>query len=40
MKLGGRRMDLFTDTGSGYTMIPPDMYCPIMGKIQAAERDV
>ena len=32
-----KRMNLFTDTGSGYTIIPPDMYCPSMGKIQAAD---
>ena len=37
MQVGGRRMNLFTDTGSGYTIIPPDMYCPSMGKIQAAD---
>ena len=37
MKVGGRRMNLFTDTGSGYTIIPPDTYCPSMGKIQAAD---
>ena len=37
MKVGGRRMNLFTDTGSGYTIIPPDMYWPSMGKIQAAD---
>ena len=37
MKVGGRRMNLFTDTGSGYTIIPPDMFRPSMGKIKAAD---
>ena len=37
MKVGGRRMNLFTDTGSGYTIIPPYMFRPSMGKIKAVD---
>ena len=31
---GGRRMNLFTNRGSGYTIIPPEIFRPSMGKIK------
>ena len=37
IRMGGRRMNLFSDTGSHYTIIPPDLYRPAMGKVVAAD---
>ena len=37
IRMGGRRMNLFSDTGSHYTIIPPDLYRPSMGKVVAAD---
>ena len=34
-RMGGKRVTLFSDTGSKYTLIPPDMYDPSMGRIEA-----
>ena len=34
--LGGRRTELFADTGSKFTIIPPSMYHSKMGKVKAA----
>ena len=34
--LGGRRTELFADTGSKFTIIPPSMYHPKMGNVKAA----
>ena len=30
-------MNLFSDTGSHYTIIPPELYRPSMGKVEAAD---
>ena len=34
--LGGRKMKLFADTGSKFTILPPSLYHPKMGKVKAA----
>ena len=35
--LGGKRHKLFTDTGSKFTLITPDMYSEEMGKVVPAK---
>ena len=37
MKVGGKRMKLYCDTGSPLTIIPPEMYREKMGKVVAAD---
>ena len=33
IEVGGFKIKLFTDTGSPYTIIPPELYQPDMGEI-------
>ena len=37
LRLGGKRVTLFSDTGSKYTLIPPELYDPVMGRIEASD---
>ena len=37
MKVGGKRMKLYCDTGSPLTIIPPELYSEKMGKVVAAD---
>ena len=34
MRMGDRKVNLFSDTGSRYTIIPPEFYHPKMGKLR------
>lgn len=40
LRLGGKRVTLFSDTGSKFTLIPPELYDPAMGKIEAADSNL
>ena len=37
LRIGGKRVTLFSDMGSKYTLIPPDMYDPFMRRLEAVD---
>ena len=40
VRIGKTKVELFTDTGSEFTIIPPDMYREDMGEIKAADTNL